>query len=65
MSAGNRRKFVKNLGTIIAAGAAADLSMGAVSYPLLSPGPLQNNAIKQDKTFVGIQMSPHTMLDEG
>ncbi|HSO77188.1 MAG TPA: hypothetical protein VLQ76_01350, partial [Bacteroidales bacterium] len=63
MAHSNRRKFVKNLGAIIAAGAAADLSLGASPYPLISgvtPG-----SRKPGKTFVGIQMSPHTMLDEG
>jgi len=65
MSVSTRRKFVKNIGTIIAAGAAVDLSMGAVSYPFISGNSKPESQIKQGKTFVGIQMSPHTMLDEG
>lgn len=75
MAHSNRRKFVKNLGAIIAAGAAADLSLGASPYkptsqltsqltPNLVPYPAPG-VYKPGKTFVGIQMSPHTMLDEG
>ncbi|MEA1886580.1 MAG: hypothetical protein U9N72_05160 [Bacteroidota bacterium] len=60
-----RRTFVRNIGTLIAACAAVDLSMGAVSYPLISRKKTSEILRKQGKTFVGIQMSPHTMLDEG
>ncbi|MBN1386832.1 MAG: hypothetical protein JW965_00185 [Bacteroidales bacterium] len=65
MSKRTRRKFVRDLSTLIAAGAATDLSMGAIPFPFITGNTSAGSAIKQGKTFVGIQMSPHTMLDEG
>ncbi len=65
MSKSTRRKFVRDLSTVIAAGAATDLSMGAIPFPFTPGSPGAGSAIIQGKTFVGIQMSPHTMLDEG
>lgn len=65
MSKSTRRKFLRDLSTVIAAGAATDLSMGAIPFPFTSANTGAGSAVKQGKTFVGIQMSPHTMLDEG
>ncbi len=65
MSKTNRRKFIRNIGTMMAAGAAIDISKGAVAYPFRFSGSHTSNNSGYGNTFVGIQMSPHTMLDEG
>ncbi len=65
MAQTNRRKFVKNIGTLVAASALADINMRLGANPLISGNPLPTAFKKSPETFVGIQMSPHTMLDEG
>jgi len=65
MAQTNRRKFVKNIGTLVAASALADINMRLGANPLISGNPLPTAFKKSPETFVGIQVSPHTMLDEG
>ncbi len=65
MAQSSRRKFAKNVAAMIAATAAADITMGATGYPFSSPIISAGKPATAGKTFVGIQMSPHTMLDEG
>ena len=59
----NRRQFIRTLGSLAALGAAGELIQGQTAADLpLRPG---RNPLRPSGTFVGIQMSPHTMLDEG
>ena len=61
----NRRRFVKDIGAIVAASAMANINMKLTGSPLISATPLISGIKDSTKPFVGIQMSPHTMLDEG
>ncbi|TFH35137.1 MAG: hypothetical protein E4G95_07275 [Bacteroidia bacterium] len=65
MSNTNRRKFVKDLGALMAVGAAGELAMGEIINPFVSANLPRPQLRIPGETFVGIQMSPHTMLDEG
>lgn len=60
-----RRQFTKDVSAMLAAVAVADLTMGATELPLFTGNLMPGKDIGARKTFVGIQMSPHTMLDEG
>lgn len=65
MAKSSRRKFARDVAAMIAATTTANIAFGtdrfSFSTPQITPSP-QGPA---GKTFVGIQMSPHTMLDEG
>ena len=65
MSQTSRREFMKSMTAMVAAIAAADLTKGATIFPLISSGKTEFSEYNKPETFVGIQMSPHTMLDEG
>ena len=60
-----RREFVKNVSAMMAAAAAAEISLGATGIPFMTGKLLRKPVQSAGGTFVGIQMSPHTMLDEG
>lgn len=62
MTERTRREFLATVGTMLAAGASAKAGLSEGIVPMLAKSGFHT---KEGQTFVGIQMSPHTMLYEG
>ncbi len=60
-----RREFVKSAAAMLVATSAADVALGASRLPFVAQDVGTGQRSGRPEPFVGIQMSPHTMLYEG
>jgi len=60
-----RRDFIRGVAAVVAAAEVGQGAAGAQTGPKTPPQPLNRAEVKAKAPFVGIQMSPKSMLDEG